>query len=255
MIERIGRARQRLLDDANLLLFDLDGTLLDSETATLVGFNRAVIEFGFMGELYDSKSYYQAWADIQREDFQRYLAGEQVFDENRLYRTSSLLHLMTGQVQSADKAQRFLETLQSETRKAWAAFAEVDQFFERLGQRFPHLQVAVLSNGSQLTEQKKLDAIGLHDMPLFSSELVGVSKPDPMIFKFVCSQLEVDPAYAVHIGDNYIADVAAPARAGLQAAWVARSRRVQKLPRDAVRVNDLRGLLTLGAAAPSRRLF
>ena len=66
-----------------------------------------------------------------------------------------------------------MATLQEETRKAWAPFAEVDWFFEELGHRFGHLQVAVLSNGSQLTEQKKLDAIGLHDTPLL---LAGFSR-------------------------------------------------------------------------------
>ena len=54
-----------LLDQANLVLFDLDGTLLDSDTATAVGFNRAVREFGFEGETADTQSFYQAWADIQ----------------------------------------------------------------------------------------------------------------------------------------------------------------------------------------------
>ncbi|WP_237242604.1 HAD family hydrolase [Rothia nasimurium] len=242
-----------LLAQANLVLFDLDGTLLDNDTATAVGFNRAVRDFGFEGEIEDTQSYFQAWADIQREDFQRYLAGEQVFDENRLFRTSSLLHLMTGEQQRADRAQKFLMTLQDETRKAWSPFAEVDRFFEELGQRYGHLQVAVISNGSQLTEQKKLDAIGLHDMPLFSSERVGISKPDPLIFRFVCAQLEVNPAYAVHVGDNYIADVAAPARAGLQAAWVNRHRRGQKLPRGTVKVRDLVELLD--APAPIARRF
>ena len=162
-----------LLGQANLVLFDLESTLLDSDTATAVGFNRAVREFGFEGEIDDTQSYFQAWADIQREDFQRYLAGEQVFDENCLFRTSSLLHLMTGEQQSADRAQKFLATLQEETRKAWAPFAEVDWFFEELGHRFGHLQVAVLSNGPQLTEQKKLDTIGLYDMPLL---LAGFSR-------------------------------------------------------------------------------
>lgn len=241
-----------LLERANLVLFDLDGTLLDYDTATAVGFNRAVREFVSIGGLADTQSYFQAWADIQREDFQRYLVGEQAFDENRLYRTSSLLHLMTGREPSAECAQGFLAAFQEETSRAWAPFPEVDSFFERLGERFGHLQVAVISNGSLLTERKKLEAIGLHDIPLFSSERVGISKPDPMLFRFVCAQLEVDPAFAVHVGDNYIADVLAPVRSGLQAVWVARQRRVQKLPRGTVRVRDLSELLDVVVPAPVR---
>lgn len=155
-----------MLKRLSLLLFDLDGTLLDSETALAVGFNRALAQFGVANDIADTTSYYRAWADIQREDFARYLMGEEEFDANRLERTVSLLHLMSGIEPEIYEAQEFLTVLQAEAQAAWMPFEEVSGFFERLHQWHPHVQVAALSNGSKRTEQAKLDAIGLGHMRL-----------------------------------------------------------------------------------------
>lgn len=234
-----------MLDRARLLLFDLDGTLLDTETSIALGFNRALAHFGVADDIADTTSCYRAWADLQREDFERYLRGEQAFDSNRLHRTASLLHLMCGVEPELHEAQEFLQVLQDETRKAWLPCADVNGFFDHLSDWYPHLNVAVISNGSKATEQAKLETIGLHDMPLFNSQELGMSKPDPQIFKFVCAQLETSPHYAVHIGDNYLADVAAPIRAGLNAIWVNRHRREQNLARGAQKVRALTEILRL----------
>lgn len=234
-----------MLDRARLILFDLDGTLLDSDTSIALGFNRALAHFGVANDIADTTSYYRAWSDLQREDFERYLRGEQAFDENRIYRTTSLLHLMSGVQPEPHEAQEFLQVLQDETRKAWLPCSDVNGFFDHLSSWYPHLDVAVISNGSRATEQVKLDAIGLHDMPLFTSQDLGMSKPDPEVYRFVCAQLETSPHYAVHIGDNYLADVVAPIKAGLNAIWVNPHRREQKLARGAQKVRALTEILRM----------
>lgn len=235
-----------MLDRARLLLFDLDGTLLDASTSIALGFNRALARFGVANDIADTTSYYRAWADIQREDFEGYLRGEQEFDQYRMERTSSLLHLMSGVSPEEHEVQEFLEVFQQETSRAWLPCGDVDGFFAHLADWYPHLEVAVISNGSQASEQAKLDAIGLNDMPLFSSQQLGMSKPDPEIFRYVCAQLETDPGAAVHIGDNYLADVAAPIKAGLKAVWVNRHRRAQRMGRGGQKVRSLTEILRMG---------
>lgn len=233
-----------LLNRVSLVLLDVDGTLLDSETSTAIGFSRAVQELGFEGGIADSRPYYQAWADLQREDFHRYLMGEQKFDEHRLHRTQSLLHLMTGEEQSSEVALSFLDTFQKETCLAWLPFDEVESCLAEMQDTFPHVKIVVASNGHQDIERQKLKALGLEDFPLFTSGRLGVSKPDPEFFRIVCAELEINPSYTLHVGDNYISDVACPVRAGLQAVWVNRHRRQQKLPKGTAKVSSLSELLT-----------
>ncbi|HEY2777944.1 MAG TPA: HAD-IA family hydrolase [Gaiellaceae bacterium] len=59
------------------------------------------------------------------------------------------------------------------------------------------------------------------DVLVFSEE-VGLRKPDPEIFLYACSQLEVDAAATMFVGDNLVTDVQAAADVGMttvQALW------------------------------------
>lgn len=231
--------KSSLLRRARLLLIDIEGTLLDSETATSLGFYRAVQKYGFRGGLSESQTFYRVWSDIQREDFQLYLAGEHDFDQHYYQRIASMLNLMTGKSHSQKDAEEFLNCFQMHRQEAWVAFADVAGFIRGLNMHGPNLQVVAVTNGSQDAERAKLDSLGLSDVPLYTSELLGVSKPEQDFFRLVCAGLETDPAFAVHIGNNFLADVAAPVKAGLGAIWVNRSRRHREMPVGIERVRLL----------------
>lgn len=81
------------------------------------------------------------------------------------------------------------------------------------------MRVAVVSNWDLrlrplLAELGVLDWI---DAAVISAE-VGMEKPDPRIFQLACERLGVDPAAAVHVGDDEIADVGGASAAGCR-AW------------------------------------
>lgn len=235
--------KSSLLSRARLLLIDIEGTLLDSETATSLGFYRAVQRYGFQGDLAESQAFYRVWSDIQREDFQLYLAGEQAFDQHYYQRIASMLNLMTGNPHSQEQAEDFLGCFEVHRREAWVAFADVQGFMRGLDLYGSHLQVVAVTNGAQAVEQAKLDALGLSHLPLLTSELLGISKPEEDFFRLICAAFETDPAFAVHVGNNFLADVEAPARAGLGAVWVNRSRRHQQIPLGIERVRMLTELV------------
>lgn len=48
---------------------------------------------------------------------------------------------------------------------------------------------------------------------------LGFGKTDPRFWQAVLTALQMPPRQVVMIGDNYVADVAAPQAAGLQAIW------------------------------------
>ena len=55
-----------------------------------------------------------------------------------------------------------------------------------------------------------------------SAHEVGCAKPDPRIFLEACRRVRVEPAEALHVGDDPELDVRAARAAGLQAAWIRR---------------------------------
>ena len=59
---------------------------------------------------------------------------------------------------------------------------------------------------------------------IVTSAEVGARKPHPEIFLETCRRLGVSPSKAVHIGDNWRADVGGALRAGLSAAWLSMGR-------------------------------
>lgn len=72
--------------------------------------------------------------------------------------------------------------------------------------------------------RRLLESFGIlrrFNVALFSDE-TGVRKPDPAIFRQALAALAVQPAAAVHVGDNAVTDVGGAMAAGMQAVWVQR---------------------------------
>lgn len=79
------------------------------------------------------------------------------------------------------------------------------------------MKVAIVSNWDDRL-RALLGALGVTDWidtAVISAE-VGVEKPDPRIFARACERLSVQPASAVHIGDDHGDDVAGARAAGCQ---------------------------------------
>ncbi|RRJ30282.1 HAD family hydrolase [Halocatena pleomorpha] len=82
--------------------------------------------------------------------------------------------------------------------------------------------LALITNGPPGTQSEKLAALGLRS----EFELVVYagydtpSKPDPAPFVDALSQLGVDPAHAVHVGNSLDADIRGADAAGMRSAWL-----------------------------------
>jgi putative hydrolase of the HAD superfamily len=87
------------------------------------------------------------------------------------------------------------------------------------------LTLALVSNTMRtpgVTLRRVLDRFGLLDCfahTTFSDE-VGIRKPDPEIFALTLRAIQVDPAAAVHVGDDPVLDVAGARQAGLRVIQV-----------------------------------
>ncbi|MGY0714708.1 HAD family hydrolase [Azospirillum argentinense] len=69
-----------------------------------------------------------------------------------------------------------------------------------------------------------LDMKNCFDSVLFSCDL-GMSKPDPAIYRKVCQDLSINVESAIFVGDSYTVDVVMPEQLGMRAIHISRSRR------------------------------
>ena len=83
-------------------------------------------------------------------------------------------------------------------------------------------KLAVVSNGGHATRLTILQGLGFSHYfdQIISSELVGISKPNPEIFLHTSRQLDIAPQNCLFIGDHPVNDIQGAAQAGMQALWL-----------------------------------
>ncbi len=87
--------------------------------------------------------------------------------------------------------------------------------------------VAVVTNNLRSEQEEKLRVTGLKHFVdhLICSEQVGVTKPDPRIFRVALRRAGAHPRTAVMVGDSWESDIVGAARAGIRSVWFHRDRR------------------------------
>ncbi len=81
-------------------------------------------------------------------------------------------------------------------------------------------KLAVISNNFGNT-RGWCDEYGLTPLleAIIDSTVLGIAKPDARIFQAALSELDVEPAHAIYVGDSYAADMVGGKNAGLWTAW------------------------------------
>jgi putative hydrolase of the HAD superfamily len=106
-------------------------------------------------------------------------------------------------------------------------------------------QVAVLSNGDQGQQEKKVSRTGLgaYIDVVPTSDQLGGAKPDPRVFELACGRLGVPTRAAVYVGDRLEIDVATATAAGLRGVWL--NRMGSQAPPGVEAIRDLAALPSL----------
>jgi len=108
----------------------------------------------------------------------------------------------------------------------------VHELLERLRSRY---QLALVSNypcGRSIRGSLQRTKIGpLLDVVVASGD-VGHVKPHPLPFQTALDQLNIAPAHAVYIGDNWLADVQGAKRIGMQAIHITQWDTPEKFDRE-----------------------
>lgn len=113
-----------------------------------------------------------------------------------------------------------------------------------------HARIVIVTNNLLEEQQDKLQVCGLAPLVdvLVASGDVGVSKPDPEIFRIALERAGVGASQAVMLGDSWASDVAGARRAGISAVWF----NPERLPRppDPPDVTEIHSLGPTGDVVP-----
>lgn len=178
------------------LIFDLDGTLVESQTAIP-----------------------DAYIATVTQAVERMLTREQVIEAYRLGPPRVILAHLLGRDATVADLQRYHSHLQQFAHQA-RAYPQIAQTLAVLAPRMP---LAVFSGGSHEACEILLTSAGLasYFSVVVSADDVAHSKPSPDGVLLACSRLGVPATHAAFVGDSPL-DMEAARRAGslaIAAAW------------------------------------
>lgn len=199
------------------VFFDLDGTLLDTRTATRL----ASLEFF---------NHFKALLSIAEENFpdlwekntlhcdELYLSRKLSFTEQRRHRIRTTFDdLSLSNVEADDRFSYYL----SAYKRSWKAFLDVVPCLESLRR---YASLGVITNGDAHQQRQKVRALGLEDYfsVILTSEEARAAKPSPQIFLTACALADYPPASTYYVGDNLKVDAIGSMHAGLTPIWLDR---------------------------------
>ena len=197
--------------------FDLDGTLFDYKGSV----ESALLEWA-NNRNWNSSKVSEFWKQGEQEFYPKYLKGEISFNEQRLERVRYLYKNLGSEISQND-VQSGVDEWLFLFKKNWKAFPEVRISLRKA--QDTGFKLGVLTNGNLDQQLDKLAAIGISDFfkTVVASESIGISKPDPFPFQYLCRELESQEDQTVYIGDSFETDILGATNAGLKAIWVNRS--------------------------------
>jgi putative hydrolase of the HAD superfamily len=232
--------------EVDAVIFDLDGTLFDHAAAAHDGVAAWLSQHGHAV----TDELIERWFEAEERFFAAWNRGEFDWQGQRRARVREMLGHLDLEVGDDPALDASFAIYLDSYERAWRAFDDAAPTLQALASA--GLRTAVLTNGADAQQRAKLAACGLGPLtgPLFSSDAIGVAKPDPRAFLCVCDALGLPPERALHVGDRHDLDVLAAEHAGLRAVYL--NRIDPELPHGAERITSLRDLpRRLGIPTPN----
>lgn len=194
------------------IFFDLDHTLWDFEKNSAFTFERIFSEQGVNVKLDDFLTVYvpanlKFWKMYREERITkselRYQRLKSVFDTIGYTASDGLIHLLS---------EEYINHLSSYNH----LFPNTVEILEYLK---PNYRLHIITNGFQEIQEKKLRNSGIHGYfdHVIDSEMAGVKKPNPIIFKLALDKAKAEPQKSLMIGDSLEADIMGAKAVGLHA--------------------------------------
>ena len=202
------------------VLFDLDDTLFDHTYSTRHALAAVQADEPALG----------AWTarELERRHTEmldllhpEVLAGRLSIDQAREERFRRLLGAAAAKA-DRERAVTLAQLYRRSYQSGWRAVAGAVELLRSL--KAAGVGVAVVTNNLTAEQQAKLVGCGLaQDVDrLITSEDVGVTKPDALMFTTALDALGVAAGEAVVLGDAWNVDIVGARAAGLRAVWLNR---------------------------------
>lgn len=119
-------------------------------------------------------------------------------------------------------------TAYHDTKPELSAFPDVLPLLRDLSEH-TGLVLGIVTHGLEIKQAEKLLRLGvvpyLHPEAIFISDQVGISKPNPKLYRRACARFELDPAEVMYVGDSPAHDIDPPNSLGMITARTRRGSR------------------------------
>lgn len=184
------------------IFFDLDHTLWDFDRNSYLTFEKILAENGLA---IDPDEFIAVYAPINLMYWKRYRENKIAKPQLRYLRLKNTFDSLGRPV--SDETIHLLSDQYIEQLTGYNhLMANTTTILEYLQ---PKYSLHIITNGFEEVQQKKLSNSGIsgYFKQVVNSEMAGVKKPHPHIFKLALKRARTNPANALMIGDNLEADI------------------------------------------------
>lgn len=211
-------------DDSGVdgVLFDIDDTLVDLEQA--MGRTLQSIPDPALDHLSDDDwvRYKALYTTDPQRHYERFLAGELTFEEQRVHRIRHARSGFTREPFLGQAADAWVRAYERMLPLHFRAYDDVVPLLDELDAR--GVPYGAVSNNVHDYQRVKLDRAGLERIRvLVGIDTVGVAKPDPQIYLEGARLIGTAPARTLYVGDNRLIDAVGARSAGLVGVWLDRA--------------------------------
>ncbi|KAB5576476.1 HAD-like domain-containing protein [Coniochaeta sp. 2T2.1] len=198
-----------------LILFDLDNTLFDHHHSLQSAISACQSHLPALAG-YPLLTLTTAYNTSLQHAYDRYLAKEITYDETEPLKVGSFFTSLG--ISTPPTVQEFRSVYKPAYRASRRATPGAIESLIRL--REWGYRLAIVTNGQTEEQEAKAEVIGVLGLVerVFTSEEVGVCKPDGSIFRFAVTEMGVEAERTVMVGDSVEADVKRVIDAGLGGA-------------------------------------
>jgi putative hydrolase of the HAD superfamily len=195
------------------ILFDLDGTLVDQESAAAAAVVEWAAEHGITGSDVSDR-----WAAISEKHYRRYQNRELTFPEQRRRRVREFLEVTVTDAAADELFEGYVWRYEA----GWTVFEDAVPALRKV--RAAGFPTVVFTNGNEEHQRYKLDRLGLTGEidVLISSELFPAGKPDPRAFQHAVERLGLTTSDVLMVGDSLERDIRGALAVGIDAILVDR---------------------------------
>lgn len=226
-------------DKFDLLIFDLDGVLLDFYAAEAFALQSAFEQAGIPFQ----EHWLEQYRSVNTVFWQAFERGEVTPAQIKQERFPVFLSEIGVKVDPVAMGRNYLAGLS----RCSELLGDPIPVLDRLKGSIP---MALITNGLMSVQHPRLDASGLRPYfsPIVISEEVGLAKPDPAIFELALSPHRIrNRARVLMVGDSLSSDIAGAHAGGIEGCWFNPHRKPLPghVPAPAYEIRDLRQLLSL----------